>query len=1122
MKFLLHRFTALLLAVLLFCSAGGVLAFAAQTALPDPGCTLGTDPSDMLAAGGRRVTAGDRLFYVEENDGCVYDADHRKTPVLQGPVSKLNYADGVLYFAREREEGSFDLCAFDLARGEETILLASFAGRLGQVYLVDGQYLDFSSDNAVWQLELETGDYRLILFAEDLWSFVPTGAGLVYATGSLFDYNLYADGKLLAEHAVDYTVYPDRADGLIVYTVDGEGYQADLREALAGIAEPAAFGGFDTDYTTLSAGDNLTPEEEGLAEEAESLRLQAELADILARPENRTGNAAPTAAPPDPAAADPDDPQLPADLIPEEPAEEPTQPAEEPTQPAEEPVEPTEEPTVPEEAPVEPAEPSAPAEADADSPRPAPAKDEPVDVEPEKPGKDRPEVPETSDEAVTPGATAGSGEARMDEPAIEVVDPPVSPAAVLPQGALRPALSANQQNIVRRARQMLNVRWTPRKGVGGWGYYDSSYNLRLYYKAGETYTGLPYGQGLDYVPWTTSPTGFVKAVKDANSKMYTTRCTYSRGSQYYGTDCSGFVSWAWQTNRRKTCTTLKAWEGTIKVENSYTKLMIGDALIKSGHTVLVTDVTYGPDGAINSVEVSQANPTAADNGCCYSTSFTGQSALERMNKSYFVNGGYSIYRRSADTPVTYAHDCAVPLEGDVCPVCGVGEEPEDPLDAQYAPMGVDVSYAQGTVDWRALAPNIDFAIIRAGFTGYERPNIKMDTQYKANIAGCKANHIPFGLYFYAGATTVEMAIKEANAVLGFIDKNNLPSLPIFYDVEETRNILSLDNNQLLSVITAFCSTIENSGFRAGVYASTSVMNNRMTDAAYDKWARWAAQWNSSSLTSKKGAHVWQFDSHGSLPGIAAGVKVDQNYWLGEVGDVSGSSKAAKVAPTCAETGSLTCTRVSNGESVLLPIRPLGHTYQNGVCSRCGANESVFARFRDVGPNKWYSDAVAWAVENGITAGTGENTFSPKEHCTRAQIVTFLWRLAGSPEPTVTENPYVDVKPSKYYYKAVLWAAEKGITSGTGANTFSPGRECTRAQAVTFLWRYAGSPEPEQLDNPFRDVKRSSSYFKAILWARDSGITAGTSEDMFSPETVCNRATIVKFLFEMNNSLSQNG
>ena len=116
MKFLLHRFTALLLAVLLFCSAGGVLAFAAQTALPDPGCTLGTDPSDMLAAGGRRVTAGDRLFYVEENDGCVYDADHRKTPVLQGPVSKLNYADGVLYFAREREEGSFDLCAWRAGR----------------------------------------------------------------------------------------------------------------------------------------------------------------------------------------------------------------------------------------------------------------------------------------------------------------------------------------------------------------------------------------------------------------------------------------------------------------------------------------------------------------------------------------------------------------------------------------------------------------------------------------------------------------------------------------------------------------------------------------------------------------------------------------------------------------------------------------------------------------------------------------------------------------------------------------------------------------------------------------------------------------------------------------------
>jgi len=169
-------------------------------------------------------------------------------------------------------------------------------------------------------------------------------------------------------------------------------------------------------------------------------------------------------------------------------------------------------------------------------------------------------------------------------------------------------------------------------------------------------------------------------------------------------------------------------------------------------------------------------------------------------------------------------------------------------------------------------------------------------------------------------------------------------------------------------------------------------------------------------------------------------------------------------------------------------------------------------FTDVDVNAYYYDAVKWAVEKGVTTGTSATTFSPDADCTRAQIVTFLWRAMGSPEPTAAENPFVDVKPEDYFYKAVLWAVEKGITNGTSATTFSPNDSCTRAQTVTFLWRAEGSPEPKQAVNPFADVPADAYYTKAVLWAVEKGVTTGTSATTFSPENTCTRAHVVTFLW----------
>ena len=161
---------------------------------------------------------------------------------------------------------------------------------------------------------------------------------------------------------------------------------------------------------------------------------------------------------------------------------------------------------------------------------------------------------------------------------------------------------------------------------------------------------------------------------------------------------------------------------------------------------------------------------------------------------------------------------------------------------------------------------------------------------------------------------------------------------------------------------------------------------------------------------------------------------------------------------------------------------------------------------------YYYDPVYWAVEQGITKGTSEKQFSPDAGCTRAQVVTFLWRAAGEPEPAKTDNPFSDVKPDAYYYKAVLWAVEKGITTGTSPTTFRPDQTCTRAQIVTFLWRSSGQPEPTKTDNPFTDVKSGQYYYKAVLWAVEKGITKGTSAATFSPDVTCTRAQIVTFLY----------
>ena len=220
------------------------------------------------------------------------------------------------------------------------------------------------------------------------------------------------------------------------------------------------------------------------------------------------------------------------------------------------------------------------------------------------------------------------------------------------------------------------------------------------------------------------------------------------------------------------------------------------------------------------------------------------------------------------------------------------------------------------------------------------------------------------------------------------------------------------------------------------------------------------------------------------------------------------------AATCTEDGltdAIHCGRCGLviQEHQVIPSNG-AHEWHGLECLRCGAvRENPFT---DTDPLGFYFEAVLWAVENGITTGATDTTFDPNGKCLRSQVVTFLWRASNCPEPTSTVNPFTDVKEKHYFYKPVLWAVENEITTGMTQTTFVPYNNCSRGEVVTFLWRAAGSPEPTVTEHPFTDVKESRYYYKAMLWAVENGITNGLTATTFGPNELCTRAQVVTFLY----------
>ena len=1037
MQNILRKMTAMFLAGLLMLGTVGLHSFALQQELPSPRCRLGTTPTAMLAGGGNTVETDRGVFYLDVNASIRLDSEG--DVIVDGPVAHLNYENGVLYYARMLEGAGFHLCSFDLDSGREMILQANIPGKPGQLYLVDGAYLDYSTGDEIWQLELSTGVCSLLRRAERLRSFVPTGCGLIYATGSLFDYTLMAEEQLLAEHAESFFVDFERSDGTLVYALHSEEQQLSLSDVFAGTIRPVEFAGYERpadeeaeekEDEQEEIAEEAWPEEEGLTQAPAALPSQAE--QRLQSPHGEANSALP---------------QLPEVFVAEDPN-------------------------------------------DPQSPNRSADGDESASEEDFAPVR--------SMKTLVPGV-------RSDEEGAEplLVPRAPKPVPVVPNdGALRREVSEGVMNIVRRCRQMLNIRWTPRKDFASWGY-------ALNYQEGVTYTGLPSCQGCSYVPWDTGLDEFMEAVNDPDSKLYSARTTYGRTGPYYGTDCSGFASWAWDMGRRGTTYSMKKDARVIYVGKNYLELQLGDALLSDTHIMLVTDITYQPDGSIQSVEISHASNTHSSFDCCNSMSFSGTEGLLQIKKTY-LDRGYGIYRYTERNNVSYSHSCTVPLEGDPCDSCGV---------AAFFRQGIDVSYWQHEIDWQKVSAEVSFAILRVGYTGSVNPVAVKDSTFDFNAAGCEANGIPYGVYYYAGATTREQAVEEAEAVLEFLGaraKNGALRLPVFYDVEERANILKLSEEELIEVVSGFCSTLEEAGLRVGIYSSSNIWNASMTDEAYNSWTRWVAQWNPNGLDVGGGAHVWQYSAQGSIEGIDG--LVDLDYWFGSFDNTEHCYVTQNSTVSCTEDGVLSATCVHCDQQNERRIPAFGHEYCDNYCTRCGRAAPAWDRFEDIQEGKWYSDSVEFVTQKNLFNGMSRTFFGKDEEMTRAMLIAVLYRLAKVPEVEET-LPFDDLKENAYYVPGVVWGVQNGIVYGTGGRQFSPGLSVTREQMTTFLYRFLMHLDSRELEDgdlgSFADRDKVSKFAReSMAWAIHAGIIRGKNVDgqlCIQPQSPASRAEVAVML-----------
>ena len=411
----------------------------------------------------------------------------------------------------------------------------------------------------------------------------------------------------------------------------------------------------------------------------------------------------------------------------------------------------------------------------------------------------------------------------------------------------------------------------------------------------------------------------------------------------------------------------------------------------------------------------------------------------------------------------------------------------------------------------------------------------------------------YAIYYWESDQYVEVTtfVPENYEVTWRISSNPSPYYNVYvkmYDSEYTKGTVHLEAGYNGGTYTSFYSFSGDTGRKTEML---SLLNERLpailqvTRAViYEK----GYKLSDLGLTAYNKCGVMHAYGHGVItrePTCGTqGIKTYTCYvcgntyedYLSPTGEHTWDNGAVVTEPTCTKTGvkrytCKVCKKATRDEAV----PALGHAWVPGEippgyysdphdrqitysCSRCGATKEgrccaaeVFIDMPD--ESNWAHEPIDWAYFNGITSGTTPNTFSPKSVLTRGEVVFFLWKTKGSPEPATTVNPFRDVKENRYFYKAVLWAVENGITKGTSDTTFEPLKKCTRAQTMMFIWIAAGEPEPTVTENPFTDIQADKYYYKAVLWAVENGLTSGVTPEKFGPNQSCTRAQMVNFLYK---------
>ena len=417
---------------------------------------------------------------------------------------------------------------------------------------------------------------------------------------------------------------------------------------------------------------------------------------------------------------------------------------------------------------------------------------------------------------------------------------------------------------------------------------------------------------------------------------------------------------------------------------------------------------------------------------------------------------------------------------------------------------VEISISGGSFDGNVSSEDIEKFITGGNFSSSLKDTAYLADSLKAELNTGKGD-VPYS--YYPTVNEAKEAAKKAGGgtvtdLTSQTAKTYTVTLKFANDGETADQVLTVAENGIVILPTPT---------RSGRYAFRYWTDGTNTYAAGSEYtvtkeATLTAVWrytgsSSSGTTSSYPVSVPRFDN-GSVsvtPGSASKgttvtltVKPDEGYALD------------KLTVTDKDGNRLSLSDKGDGKYTF--TMPDGKVSVDASFSKIAAAVS----FRDVNQSDYYYDAVQWAVEKGITEGTSATTFSPDASCTRAQMVTFLYRAAGSPAPKSTVNPFTDVSANDYYYNAVLWAVENGITTGVSADRFAPGATVSRAQTVTFLYRANGSPAASGAS--FSDVAADEYYANAVAWAVRSGITTGTGNGKFAPNAPCTRGQIVTFLY----------